>query len=222
MARSPFYIDARFVITRDAEGSLRDLKGRLVKANRAVAQIYRVSTKSFLERAAEELYNIPSAARYRAWHQGKASVSPVSRDISLANALTNSRNLRREENQNTISYRALSTAYMNRTAPHWAAIEYGSSQNVRNAAGRLIRFFEPGETAKLVKPGPSRVGRGVLLRAPTPGSVKTNRRKVISRKGSVRQPIRPGLYLDRAYNAVLGPEFGGRLARRFRGLFGTR
>jgi hypothetical protein len=141
----------------------------------------------------------------------------VRREVTLARAIVNSKNLDTKENRNFFTVKAFNNRYRTSVAPHWPAIEYGSSQNVRNARGRILRFIDPGSGRLQRASGSSaRTGRGFLTE---------DRSRSVARKRRaqpVRNPILPGEYLDRAYTATIGVQLEKNLRNRLRRLFGSR
>lgn len=226
MAQLAFFVQAEFEAVRDTRGRLRDLKGRFAKTNRAILYSYQFQAREFLESAADELRNIPSAARYRQWHDGKNSTSPSKRrDLSLANAVTSPLNIivqqdGQSKSAGRINVGVLSARYMNVVAPHWAAIEFGSTVNKRNAYGALLRFYEPGKSGLQV-PGSSRVGRGRLFQGRAVQTFEQRGARVTRTLQPVSNPIRPGNYLGRAYDNVIRRDLQAKVIRRLQRLYVT-
>ena len=210
-----FHVDVELSVARTSAGRLQGLDGRFVKAEKTINDIYKFKSREFLDRAADELYSIPSAERYAAWHSGNISVRPVRRSPKgLAEAIVDfPSNIRESHGPNRVVYQAFNTSYMSRVARHWASIEYGGSHNIAAAAQRRISFFEPGSGDKLKQASstPPFVGVGVLQGKKIP---KRNLRSQKSQQGMVRRPIRAGRYLSRAHRATIGPQLQNELRRR--------
>ena len=221
-----WYIAFTLETPRGPGGGLLSVGNRMKELKGTVGQVYRLGGQKFLDRAAAELENIPSRERYRAWHTGKHSEESR---ISLASRITSRRNMVIEDNTTTAAVRIFDKAWMTSVAPHWAAIQYGSSQNVRNADGWLVAYKHPGGAA-LHGPGGPRIGKlvkiGTLGAHPRSGIRSPEsavRPKVIryaggsSFGGGVHNPIRPGRYLDRAYSATIRDRLEKELSSRIRG-----
>lgn len=223
-----WFIGLTLETPRDSEGRLISMKGKVANLSATVSQVYQIHGRKFLAQAAEELGNIPSAPRYRAWHSGVVRTEGGGR--SLGQAITNKRNLVVSPGRDTAAVRVFDFNYMGQVAPHWAAINFGSDQNVINAADWRIAFRHPG-SSELHAPGGAHIGKIVSLgkgtRVRRQGAVERSLKPKVIRYaggggggGGVHNPIRPGRYLERAYSATIQNRLENELRSRIRQSFG--